>query len=83
MAPLPGLTSASCEEGKANIGLCSGRSEQGTATQQSRSLFPKEFGNNLSFRINVKTAVNSLRVEIIGAQSQQRRDSMVLQTKNS
>lgn len=39
------------------------------ATQQSRALFPKELGSNLSFRINVKTAVNSFRVDIRGAQS--------------
>lgn len=69
------------------MGLCSGRSEQGTATQQSRALFAKGLGSNLSFGINVKTAVNSFRVEIRGAESQQRRDygrrsdSMVPQKK--
>lgn len=72
--PWPELTSARWEQEKANVGLCGGRSEQGTATQQSRALLPKELGSNLSFRIKVEMVVNSFRVEIRGTQSQQRRD---------
>lgn len=52
-------------------------------------MFPEELGSNLSLRINVKTAVNSFRVEIRGSPSQQRRDygrksdSTVPQSKKS
>lgn len=73
---------------KADMGLCSSRSEQGTATQQSSPLFSKGLGSNLLFGINMKTPVNSFRAEIRGAQSQQRRDygrlsdSMMPQIKN-
>lgn len=85
--PWPELASPSWEQGEANMGLCSGMSEQGTTTQQSRALFPKELESNLLFRTNVKMAVNSFRVEIRGAQCQQKRDcgresdSMVPQKK--
>lgn len=52
-----------------------------------RSVYPRELGSNLLFRINAKTALCSFRAEIRGAQSQQRRDyrrwsnSTVLQRK--
>jgi len=86
--PRPELISASREQGKANVGLCSSRSEQGTEPCSPELCSLKELGSNLSFGINVKMVVSSFRVEIRRAKSQQRRDygrwshSMVLQRKS-